>query len=289
VNGSASSAAALDWSVTWAIRHSMALEVCTALGADWFDDADGYFRQDHQRVLDAASKHVRRLAPDLRATFVLHRGDLIELLAERSACSSLVVVGSRKPGPVTGVLRGTLALKLAGRAVSPLVVVPENWLPGAGRVVVGVDDETDAEAVRFAARAAADSDSPLLLVHAVEQPVYYSPYDFGGRPEIVDELRRMSAATVAGRCDSVRQDHTGLTVTGRVEVSNPSLCLVRNATGASLAVVGSHHRKALAEFILGSVGHDLLVNLPCPVAIVPPLPTTGAQDDDLALTTTLAL
>lgn len=39
-----------------------------------------------------------------------------------------------------------------------------------------------------------------------------------------------------------------------------------------LVVIGTHHSHALGEWMLGSVGHDLAMHLPCPVAIVPERP-----------------
>jgi hypothetical protein len=34
-------------------------------------------------------------------------------------------------------------------------------------------------------------------------------------------------------------------------------------------VVGTHSRRATASFLLGSVSHSALINMPAPVAIVP--------------------
>jgi len=287
VNGGTRSDAALDWAISWAVRQSMSIEVCTVLEGTWEDDDYDVLSLGHQRVLDSARDRVEETGNGVAASYVLHRGSLVDALVALSRHSDVLVVGSRSSAMIAGVIHGTLALKLAERITTALVVVPERWAGGDGRIVAGVDDDSDSEALSFASRAAAASDEELILVQAVEQPVYYSPFDFGGRPELLDEQRQISKRFVASTCETLRKRYPGLKVDGRVAVGNASLVMVHSAQGASLAVVGTHSRGVLMGVLLGSVSRDLLMNMPCPVAVVPPAEPTPL-DDDLALITSLA-
>ena len=283
VNGGPRSASALDWSIRWAADRSMSLEVCTVIDDDWNDEDYPVMEKAHQALLDAAREHIAQRAPELPSSFVLHRGKLLDALVHLARHSDLLVVGSRKTAVLEGVIHGTLALKLAERVHSPLIAVPEEWVSGDGRVIVGVDDETDAGALEFAALASAVGQNELTLVHAVAEPVYYSPYDFGGRPELLQEMKKFSEQVVAGKALALRELHPGLRTVARVSVGNSSLTMVHAARGASLAVVGTHARGVVLGVLLGSVGRDLLMNMPCPIAIVP-LATPESTDDVLALT-----
>ena len=287
VNGGERSAAALDWSIHWAVTHSMSIELCTVVDDGWAAEDYPAIEKAHQRVLDAARERVEIEAPHLVASSVLHRGSLVEALVHLAAHSDVLVVGSRKSAMLEGAIHGTLALKVAERITRPLVAVPEGWTSGDGRIVVGVDDETDADAVEFAARAAESTSSALTLVRAVAEPVYYSPYDFGGRWELLQELRQYSERMLADRSASLRKAHPGILVDELVDVGRASQLMVRASGGASLAVVGTHARGVVLGMLLGSVGRDLLMNMPCPVTVVP-LAAPNRPDDDVALMTSLA-
>lgn len=49
---------------------------------------------------------------------------------------------------------------------------------------------------------------------------------------------------------------------------NSAIALIFRARTAQLLVVGTRGRGRIASSVLGSVSHDVLVNLPCPVIVV---------------------
>lgn len=51
-------------------------------------------------------------------------------------------------------------------------------------------------------------------------------------------------------------------------VGDPTDILTERAKSADLLVIGSHGRKGLERFLLGSISHALLHHVPCPVLIV---------------------
>ncbi|MEE3703947.1 universal stress protein, partial [Pasteurella multocida] len=79
--------------------------------------------------------------------------------------------------------------------------------------------------------------------------------------------------------------HGRLAVDAVLEHGRPSVVLSQRADGARLAVVGTHGRRAIAGLLLGSVGHDLLMNMPSPVAVVPG-PVLPEHDDSVESTVT---
>jgi nucleotide-binding universal stress UspA family protein len=58
-------------------------------------------------------------------------------------------------------------------------------------------------------------------------------------------------------------------VTGQLVQGAAAPALVAAAATAALLVVGTHGRGAVAGLILGSVSHDVLLNMPCPVIVIP--------------------
>ena len=58
------------------------------------------------------------------------------------------------------------------------------------------------------------------------------------------------------------------TVGTQVTVGDPTDILTERAKSADLLVIGSHGRKGLERFLLGSISHALLHHVPCPVLIV---------------------
>jgi nucleotide-binding universal stress UspA family protein len=156
-------------------------------------------------------------------------------------------------------------------------------------VIVGADEQTDQDAVEFAAAAAAASSEPLTLVRAVGLPPYCAPDEYGGHPELVDSMRNEARASLDVRCSALRKLHPSLRVDGRVVIGEPPLVMVREAEHAGLVVVGTHHRSPLTALFVGSVGHDLLVNMPCPVAIVPRSVPEPIDDDEVAVVARVSL
>jgi nucleotide-binding universal stress UspA family protein len=279
VSSDAASTAALDWAIQWAQPRRMTLEVCTVHGEHWYDDDGDVFNLAHQRVLDDARRHIEDVAADLAASYVLQRGELVDVLSTLATHADLLVIGSHRATVIEGMIYGTLALKLAERTTGPLVVVPAGWTPGSGRIVIGTDGETDVDAIEFAVAAAIDAQRELLLVRAVELPPYVAPYDFGGHPDIADQLRSEARAAVAEQCAVLRGHHHDLLIDGHISIGDPSTTVVNAAANASLVVVGTRHRSAVATVFLGSVAHDLLMNMPSPVAVVPHRVPVAVEDE----------
>ena len=51
-------------------------------------------------------------------------------------------------------------------------------------------------------------------------------------------------------------------------LDSPATALIAAGAEAELLVVGSHGRRGLSRFLLGSVSHDVLIHAPCVVLVL---------------------
>ncbi|MBC7441863.1 MAG: universal stress protein [Ramlibacter sp.] len=285
IDGGPASRAALEWALDRALTAErlqstpVTLELTTVVELGWSpagapqDD----FQPAYERALAAAVRRVEQAAPQCRKTGYIRHGVPTDELVRASQAADLLVIGTNKTGALAGAVYGTLPLRLAAHAKCPVIVVPAAWAPRTGHVVVGLeDDATAAGALFFAAREAARFGRPLSLVHAWEIPATVA-VEFGAVIPY-DELRQAHTEILASRAGRVRAANPALEVTEVLEQGPPAYVLVEAARDAALIVVGTHGRSAVGSLILGSVSHDVLLNLPCPVAVVPRPDDAGDRD-----------
>ncbi|TFD46026.1 universal stress protein [Cryobacterium sp. TMT1-2-1] len=277
IDGGPASSAAVDWMLERARTVNLTVELTTVIELGWVpaggpqDD----FHLVYERALAEAARRVDEAAPSLKKTSVMRRGAPVEELIRASAKADLLVIGTKKTGFMAGAVYGTLPLRLAAHARCPLVVVPANWTHLDGPVVVGVeDDDTSDVALDFAAREAVRLGRGLVIVHAWSIPATLGFDD--GLMIPFDDLRQAHDEILARAAGRIREANPGMDVTVTLEQGPAAQTLVDASRTAELLVVGTHGRGAVAGLILGSVSHDVLLNMPCPIAVVPRAVTGAA-------------
>ncbi|MCW2683054.1 MAG: uncharacterized protein JWP33_967 [Blastococcus sp.] len=142
-------------------------------------------------------------------------------------------------------------------------------------VAVSVDDPTD-DVVAWAAAEAADSGSPLRLVHVFRGPVptdalgLLLPLDCPPAPQLT-AARTLEAAVTRAR--AVAPD---IDAECRLHQGSAARALLRESRAARLLVVGRRGggrlRRSLGPFLDDQAPARLAASAGCPVAVVPPLP-----------------
>jgi len=271
VDGGPASRAALAWAIHRARTVKLYLEITAVVGldADLPGGDESAYRTPLEDALEEARAAVRAEAPHVAVTTKLRHGVPHEALIRASLHCDLLVIGTNKTSPVAGIVHGTLPLKVAGRSECITVVVPFDWEPSEGAVVAGwVDDPTAEDALDFAADEAARRDATLCVVSTWTVPPL-SPMDSAGSALLVEQIIAASTQLLSGATQRVRLAHPSLTIAQRTQAGPAAVAIVQAAAGAALVVVGSRGRGAIAGLLLGSVSHDLLLNMPAPVAVVP--------------------
>ncbi|APC35323.1 universal stress protein UspA [Nocardiopsis dassonvillei] len=288
VDGSASARGALEWAAAEAELRQLPLYVVHALsmplvmsvyaGPTRFPPTEEMTAQG-RRILEEAAEHVRSLRPELRVETALGLEEPPLALLRRTGHGDLVVVGSRGMGPVRSVLAGAAGMRLAAKALCPVVVVPGTEeraprLSGPLRIAAGVDGSVDSRrALDFALhRAALQEGSSVVVVHSWEVPLPFATASLteSGWTPPDDLLERQSEELVSGVLAEVMDDATADVDISAVRTQrNPVDALVEAAAEADLVVVGSRGRGGVRGALLGSVSQGVMHSSPVPVVVVP--------------------
>ena len=190
------------------------------------------------------------------------------ILVGASHTASLVVVGSRRAGPIAGLLAGGVVGRLTTHAVCPVVVVRPAIQPATDqRAVVGLDGTAGSlAALRFGADWAQRHGVRLDAVCALP---YIDP-EVLGEDAAADQRQRIEMWLWELMGEVIRAypavDITVILAFGQ----SPAQALLRASDTASIVVVGSRGRGELASLLLGSIGGVLVQRARCPIAVVPP-------------------
>ncbi|MEU2118464.1 universal stress protein [Streptomyces sp. NPDC016459] len=144
-------------------------------------------------------------------------------------------------------------------------------------IVAGVDGSPESlAAADWAAREAAHRGLPLRLAHAWRWEPLDLPLvqDRAAQERVAEAVVREAEATIAGR-------HPGLGLTAEVLGDTPATALLGTVERAEMLVIGSRGHGAVAGFLLGSYGQQIIAAATCPVVAVrsrdgePAEPPTG--------------
>ncbi|GAA4711607.1 universal stress protein [Phytohabitans rumicis] len=227
---------------------------------------DRGFREDAQKLVDAAVTAAFQTHPQVAVTGGIDGGSAVAALLERSRHSSLVVLGSRGHGGFAELLIGSTSASVSAHAHCPIVVVRgDEPAAAASPVVVGIDDSDCALlALEFAFAQAAAREASLRVVRAWSPPALrWQPPDFD-----LEEAETAERVEVKELVASWREKYPQVPLCIDVVPDSPGHAMVEASHGAQLAVVGSRGRGGFRGLLLGSVSQQLLHHAHCPVAVV---------------------
>ena len=270
VDGSEGAALALRWAAAEASLRDAELFAILAWGhliRDFYDPLDPDDGEtDARAALDAAidavlppqaARRVRRQTACERAA---------PALLDAAAQAELLVVGARGLGGFRGLLLGSVSQRCVHHATVPTVVVRDMAPQATGRIVVGIDGSSEADAaLLWALDEARLRHASLTVVHAYPPVVPGGPFSATHlEPSRLDE-----AATRAVHAAVARTETTAVDVTPVAVCGSAAGAVIDAGADADLIVVGSSGLRATQRLLLGSVASQVVHHARVPVAVVP--------------------
>jgi nucleotide-binding universal stress UspA family protein len=278
VDGSESALHAAQWAANEAIRRGVPLRLVHAFELPFRyptsiteeDSIHTAMREQANHALAKAVEVATAAAPGTPVEQAVIGGTPVEVLVQESTTATTLVLGTRGLGGFRGLLIGSNAVALAGRAHCPLVVIRGTNAPLLSRpVVVGVDGtHTSEAALGFAFQAAAARGVGLVTVHCWTDPIVASAMAAGAVIVVDPQVEQEATTVLAEQLASWQQKYPDVPVTQHVVRDSPSRALLHFADTAQLVVVGSRGRGGFTGLVLGSTSQHLLHHAPCPVAVV---------------------
>ena len=166
IDGSQSALGAARWAAEYADKVNAPVELVFALpGNDWYMALGeaaliserallNQLREVGNRYLTEAQDAISETASTVQTTATISEDEIVDSIRTRSANARLVVIGSRRSGPVRDLLLGSQVVPITNAAQSPVLA----WRPSAGvavdmhtDVVVGIDGSEHADKALLAA------------------------------------------------------------------------------------------------------------------------------------------
>ncbi|MFF4550090.1 universal stress protein [Streptomyces sp. NPDC001406] len=264
VDGTLTAVRALDWAAQEAARRRVTLRVVHAV-------AD---RDEAGPVLASAAARIRAHHPGLPVVTASPEGGAVEALVRESDGAVLTVVGNRGLGGFTGLLFGSVSLRLAAHARSPLLVVRGDHRCDDDReVLLGLGSDADGDAAAYAFQEAERRGARLRVLHSwshrhvtpeMPSPVPTSP----GQRELA-QRDATEAAVPRFALTELREKHPAVGVDTRTVRTGPARALLEATREAGVVVIGAHRRADHLGPRLGPVVRTLLHRSHCPVVVVP--------------------
>lgn len=271
IDGTESSRAALRWAMKRAVATGVEVSLAHVVDDEWSTIGArmlGELDDDARHLLEREAEYAHSLAAEVVVHTELLHGSVMQQLIATSDKAEMVVVGTHKTGFINGKVFGSRSLSLAAAAHTPVAIIPQGS-PRAGRgIVVGVDDSPAGRlAIRFAAQEAERAQELLTLLRA---------FTVLELPTASDEVRRELIQHSEARASAALSDAAALAglaaPTVKMKTRNVrrpvAEALVDAAGAAALLVIGSSRGESPDKTMVGSVSHDVLINLTGPTIIV---------------------
>jgi nucleotide-binding universal stress UspA family protein len=271
--GAAAREAGLRGTALW-LAHAYHAFTPAAQGVSPGYAPEQVLRDTVEEQLAVVAAKVRAERPDLHVETAAMAGPPAPALAQLADLASLLVVGGRGRGGVTGQLLGSVSLGVLAHALCPVLVARGSFDRATQRIMLGIDVDQDPrtgpEVLEFAFEEAARRHAGLYAFYAWEDPT--DLYAYGAkvftRPDHTAALKQGRKKLEAALAPWQQMFPTAPVVSD-VVAGLPAKLLVEATDLADLLVIGGRAHEGRDGMRVGAIAHTVLHHASCPVAIVP--------------------
>lgn len=285
VDGSTASNNAVRWAANTAMKRDIPLRLATSYTMPQYLYAEGMvpseelfsdLQAEAMEKIEAARELAHEVAPDILIGHTVAEGSPIDMLLEMSEDVTMIVLGSRGLGGLSGMVMGSVSAAVVSHASCPVVVVREDNNVTEnnkyGPVVVGVDgSDVSAKATEYAFAEADARDAELIAIHTwMDMQAQSSLAGLAAAQNQWEAIEAQQAQVLTERLAPLVEKYPNVAVTKIITRDRPVRALAEQADSAQLLVVGSHGRGGFRGMLIGSTSRALLQCAPCPMMVVRP-------------------
>lgn len=226
------------------------------------------------------SEHARKQAEDFLASVIPDRefnlrvavghpaaDRIIEVAAEVDA--SMIVAGTSGQSRLTEAFFGSTISALARRSPRPVLAVPPDFGRPIDAILAPVDfSRCSAESLKLAGKLATQLGARLYVQHSAPFGVPTVAPPLAYLPESPGEVLKVAKDRLAAMVDDAGLTESTSSVWADLGPPHPDILRAVEDHGIDLIVMGTHGRKGLARFFLGSTAERILRDRTCPVLVV---------------------
>jgi len=180
--------------------------------------------------------------------------------------ADLIVVGTHDHSRIAELLVGSVSHHVLLHSRIPTLIVKGKARPVA-RVLLAVEGRDDAARVQSWLTAHPFRNPvALTILSIVPSLTMVEPDIMAGYQTWSEEHKRQAEHIVAETAQTLASPR--FTVTTEVRTGDPVTTVCEAASGYDLIVVGSHGRKGMDRFLLGSVSHGIVHRAGCSVLVI---------------------
>jgi len=180
--------------------------------------------------------------------------------------ADLIAVGTHDHSRVTEVFAGSLSHRILLHATLPTLIVKGKARP-VGRVLMAVEGREDAIRLqKWLTSHPFKSPVAVTILSVVPSLHMVDPHLVVGLEGWSEQSKRHAEQVVNDTAQALASPH--FTVSTDVRLGDPVTTVCKAGSGHDLIVVGSHGRKGLDRFLLGSVSHGIVHRAGCSVLVV---------------------
>jgi len=222
-------------------------------------------REDGERLLDRAQSLLPMHAgPSTKHLRIGSPAEVIVSTAEEQK-ADLIVMGARGLGPVKERLLGSVSHRILTLAPCATLIV-NGPVKAMKQILLPLQSLSDAEAaVRFLQlKPFHDAvEVTLLTVLPSTEPPW--PVDTAAAEKLKEQALQSARDYIDGETERLRA--IGYQARGVAVIGTPAAMILQEATKrrSDLILMGTRGRQGITRFVLGSVSHAVLHQMPCPV------------------------
>jgi nucleotide-binding universal stress UspA family protein len=180
--------------------------------------------------------------------------------------ADLIAVGTHDHSRMTEVFAGSISHRILLHATLPTLIVKGKARP-VTRVLMAVEGREDSVRMQTWLTSHPFKNSVEVTILSVVPSLHMiDPHVMVGLEDWSEQSKRYAEQIVKDTARALASPH--FTVSTEVRLGDPVTTVCEFGATFDLIVVGSHGRKGLDRFLLGSVSHGIVHRAGCPVLVV---------------------